>query len=135
MQELTAYIQTGRAPDDMAVRVLVVEGKSAIEDAFDVKEFATKHEAKKYILRAHPLATHVRAFRPAPGAEEMAAVHAVTEGQIRDHVKKTRNATRVRVKRNGEVHAYGRIPYRREIGWYLVSSRWDIAGEVAYGPR
>jgi hypothetical protein len=38
--------------------------------------------------------------------------------QLRALVLET--AERCRIKKNGEVHAYGRMPYSTKTGWYLV---------------
>ena len=67
--------------------------------------------------------------------KEMEAAHKVTNAQIRAHVTNAHNAEMVRIKRNGEVHAYGKMPYSIETGWYLAGYRWDLAGEIAYGKR
>lgn len=53
----------------------------------------------------------------------------MTNQQIRSRILET--AERVIIKRNGEVHAYGRMPNSTATGWYLVGYRDDLARELA----
>jgi hypothetical protein len=66
-----------------------------------------------------------------------------TEMGIRNHVYTTRNNSitgatveRVRIARNGMVHAYGAFPncnHRR--GWWLVGHKQDILAEIHAAAR
>ena len=49
-----------------------------------------------------------------------AAILAFTDGE------------RVRITRNGEVHAYGVLPNTNQTGWYFAGFADNILGEIAY---
>jgi len=42
------------------------------------------------------------------------------------------DAERVRITRNGEVHAYGVLPNTNRTGWYLAGFADDILDTIAY---
>ena len=42
------------------------------------------------------------------------------------------DAERVRITRNGEVHAYGVLPNTNYTGWYFAGFADHILGEIAY---
>ena len=41
------------------------------------------------------------------------------------------DAERIRITRNGEVHAYGQIPHSIVTGWYLVGFADHILDDIA----
>lgn len=52
-----------------------------------------------------------------------------TNAQLRARVLEF--AERVVIKRNGEVHAYGRMPNTNQVGWYLKGYRDELAALYA----
>lgn len=50
-----------------------------------------------------------------------------TDQMIRNRILQV--AEKVRIKRNGEVHAFGRMPSTNKTGWYLYGRRNEIVRE------
>lgn len=54
----------------------------------------------------------------------------ITNREIRAYVLEN-GAERVRITRNGEVHAFGRMPDSIVTGWHFVGHKENVADEVA----
>lgn len=80
--------------------------------------------------KRHPeiLSTDYKAMRAAATAKRQGVD--VTADEIRTFIAARFRADKVRVKQNGEVHAYGKMPGANKLGWFFAGYDCDIAAEI-----